>query len=109
MCHSFDGFWLIIFDGNHTSGIRKKTKNKPHAFDDPVALICNEEAKLEGLPLNRALRDEDGNIYDIIAGTFFLCGAPADSEDFTSLTDEQLAHYTNRFRFIEFYIQEVHT
>ena len=26
-----------------------------------------------------------------------------------SLTDEQLAHYTNRFRFIEFYIQEVHT
>lgn len=80
-----------------------------YPFDDPVALICNEEAKLEGLPLNRALRDEDGNIYDIIAGTFFLCGAPADSEDFTSLTDEQLAHYTNRFRFIEFYIQEVHT
>ena len=80
-----------------------------YPFDDPVALICNEEAKLEGLPLNRALRDEDGNIYDIIAGTFFLCGAPPDSEDFTSLTDEQLAHYTNRFRFIEFYIQEVHT
>ena len=74
-----------------------------------VALICNEEAKLEGLPLNRALRDEDGNIYDIIAGTFFLCGAPPDSEDFTSLTDEQLAHYSNRFRFIEFYIQEVRT
>lgn len=80
-----------------------------YPFDDPVALICNEEAKLEGLPLNRALRDEDGNIYDIIAGTFFLCGAPPDSEDFTSLTDEQLAHYTNRFRFIEFYIQEVRT
>ena len=52
---------------------------------------------------------KDGNIYDIIAGTFFLCGAPPDSEDFTSLTDEQLAHYTNRFRFIEFYIQSVHT
>ena len=80
-----------------------------YPFDDPVALICNEEAKLEGLPLNRALRDENGNIYDIIAGTFFLCGAPPDSEDFTSLTDEQLAHYTNRFRFIEFYIPEVHT
>ena len=25
--------------------------------------ICNEEGKLEGLPLNRALRDEDGDIY----------------------------------------------
>ena len=55
------------------------------------------------------MRDEDGNIYDIIAGTFFLCGAPPDGEDFTSLTDEQLAHYSNRFRFIEFYIQEVRT
>ena len=80
-----------------------------YPFNDPVALICNEEAKLEGLPLNRALRDENGNIYDIIAGTFFLCGAPPDSEDFTSLTDEQLAHYANRFRFIEFYIPEVCT
>ena len=78
-------------------------------FDDPVALVCNEEGKLKGLPLNRALRDEAGTIYDIISGPFFLCGAPPDSEDFTSLTDEQLAHYTNRFRFIEFYIQEVHT
>ena len=25
--------------------------------------ICNEEGKLEGLPLNRALRDEVGDIY----------------------------------------------
>ena len=25
--------------------------------------VCNEEGKLEGLPLNRALRDEDGDIY----------------------------------------------
>lgn len=80
-----------------------------YPFDDPVALVCNEEGKLKGLPLNRALRDEAGTIYDIISGPFFLCGAPPDSEDFTSLTDEQLAHYTNRFRFIEFYIQEVRT
>ena len=34
-----------------------------YPFDDPVAIVCNEEAKLEGLPLNRALRDEDGDIY----------------------------------------------
>ena len=25
--------------------------------------VCNEEGKLEGLPLNRALRDADGDIY----------------------------------------------
>ena len=34
-----------------------------YPYEAPVALVCNEEGKLEGLPLNRALRDEDGDIY----------------------------------------------
>lgn len=68
-----------------------------YPFDDPVALICNEEGKITDLPLNRCLRDEDGEIADIIAGTFFLCGAPADSDSFTSLTEEQIETYTERF------------
>ena len=29
-----------------------------YPFADPVAIICNDEGKLMGLPLNRALRDE---------------------------------------------------
>ena len=29
-----------------------------YPFDDPVAIICNEEGKLLGLPLNRALQQE---------------------------------------------------
>ena len=33
-----------------------------YPYEDPVALVCNEEGKLEGLPLNRALRDEDGDM-----------------------------------------------
>ena len=41
-----------------------------YPYDDAVALICGEEAKLEGKPLNRALRDEKGEIYDIVAGKF---------------------------------------
>ena len=69
-----------------------------------AALICNDEGKLLGLPLNRALRDEDGEIYDVIAGTFFICGAPADSEDFTSLTDEQTAYWLKRFAKPEFFV-----
>ena len=37
-----------------------------YPFDEPVALICNEEGKLLGLPLNRSLRHPDtGAIYDI--------------------------------------------
>jgi hypothetical protein len=69
-----------------------------------AALICNEEGKLLGLPLNRALRDENGEIYDAIAGTFFICGALADSENFTSLTDEQVAYWLGRFAKPEFFV-----
>ena len=77
-----------------------------YPFDHPeIALICNDEGKLNHLPLNRALLDADGNIVDIVAGTFFLCSAPADSENFESLTDEQIKIYTKRFEAIEIYIK----
>ena len=45
-----------------------------YPYEDPVALIVNEEGKLNGLPLNRALRDEDNDIYDIVAGAFLFFG-----------------------------------
>lgn len=45
-------------------------------FDDEAAVICNEEGKMYGLPLNRAIYDKDGEMIDIIAGTFFICDAP---------------------------------
>ena len=69
-----------------------------------AALICNDEGKLLGLPLNRALRDEDGAIYDVIAGTFFICGVPPDGESFTSLTDEQTAYWLERFARPELFV-----
>ena len=28
-------------------------------FDDDAAIVCNEEGKMMGLPLNRAVKDED--------------------------------------------------
>ena len=69
-----------------------------YPFEAPVALVCHEEGKLLGLPLNRALYDEEtGAVYDVIAGTFFLCGAPPEAEDFTSLTEEQLLRFSIRF------------
>ena len=60
--------------------------------------VCNDEGKLLGLPLNRALIDEvSGQIWDVVAGTFFLCGIPSDSDSFVSLTDEQMENYQKRF------------
>ena len=77
-----------------------------YPFSDPVALICNDEGKLLGLPLNRALyHPETGEMYDIIAGTFFLCGAPPDADHFTSLTDSQLEKYTQYFYTPESFIK----
>ena len=76
-----------------------------YPFDNPVALICNDDGKLLRLPLNRALFDEQGNIYDIIAGTFFICSAPLDSDSFASLTDEQIEKYKKRFDAMEFYLK----
>ena len=67
-----------------------------YPFEEPVAIVCNEEAKLEGLPLNRALRDEDGDIYDIVAGTFMVVGLTDDS--FGSLTPELMQQFTVHFK-----------
>lgn len=76
-----------------------------YPFDNPeVALVCNDDGKLLGLPLNRALRDKAGNIYDIVAGTFFICAAPANSDDFQSLTDDQLKFYMDMYSNIEAFI-----
>ena len=64
---------------------------------EPVALVCNDEAKLMGLPLNRALRYEDTReIYDIIAGPCFICDCSG--ENFGSLTPEQAQRYEEMFR-----------
>ncbi len=70
---------------------------QPIYLDDSVALICNDEGKLMNLPANRGLRDKDRQIYDIVFGTFFLCGTPADSDHFTSLTPEQIEQYQKLF------------
>ena len=76
-----------------------------YPFEEHVALVCAEEAKLNGLPPNRALRDEEGRIYDIICGTFFLCSAPPDSDNFESLTEEQIDRYTHLFRRPEVFLR----
>lgn len=67
-----------------------------YPYDDPVAIICDEEGKMNGKPLNRALRDEDGDVYDIVAGTFFVCGLG--EEDFASLPKELQKKYEDKFK-----------
>lgn len=66
-----------------------------YPFEDEVAIICDEEAKLNSKPLNRSLRDSSGEIYDIIAGTFLVVGLTEDN--FGSLSDEQMKEYSRFF------------
>ena len=71
-----------------------------YPFEEPVCIVCNEEGKLDGLPLNRAIRDEDtGDIADIIAGTFFICDCSGES--FGSLSSEQQKRYLEKYRLPE--------
>lgn len=66
-----------------------------YPYDDPIAIVCAEEGKINGDPLNRAIRDEDNDIVDIIAGTFFVCGLG--EEDFASLPKELQDKYEEKF------------
>lgn len=74
-----------------------------YPFDDPVAIICNEEGKMLGLPLNRALRDEDHHVYDVVAGTFLVAGLGA--EDFCSLNEKQIEKYSEHFKTPELFLR----
>ena len=73
-----------------------------YPFDDEVAVICNDEGKLEGLPLNRSLRDEDGEIYDVVAGTFLVVGLG--EENFEGLSKEQMDKFKAHFKTPEQFI-----
>jgi hypothetical protein len=66
-----------------------------YPFEEEVGLVCNEEGKLEGLPLNRSLRDGNEDIYDTIAGDFLVVGL--DEENFCSLSDEQMKQFKEHF------------
>ena len=74
-----------------------------YPFDDNVALVINDEGKIAGLPLNRALRTEDGDIYDIVAGDFLVVGLTED--DFGSLTPEQMEKVERQFHQPETFIR----
>ena len=74
-----------------------------YPFDDPVGLVMNEEGKIEGLPLNRALRDDEGQIYDVVAGSFLVVGLTEDS--FGSLTPDQMQKFEQQFHQPEVFVR----
>ena len=74
-----------------------------YPWEEMCAIVCDEESKLKGAELNRALRDENGEIYDAVAGTFLIVGLSEDS--FISLTDEQLQQFSEKFAMPETFLR----
>lgn len=74
-------------------------------FDDDAVIVCNEEGKINGMPMNRVLRDVRGNARDILCGTFFICYAPFESESFESLPDELCEKYKEMFKTPEMFVK----
>ena len=74
-----------------------------YPFDEQVGLVMNEEGKLEGLPLNRAIRDDDGQICDVVAGSFLVVGLT--EESFGSLTPDQMQRFEQQFHQPEVFVQ----
>lgn len=77
-----------------------------HMTNNEVYIILSVKGKIEGLPLNRAIFYE-GELIEIIAGTFFICADPWESEHFESLTDDQAKEYAELFMDPEYFVRTV--
>ena len=74
-----------------------------YPFEDPVAVIVNEEGKLEGLQLNRGIYDPDGRLYDIFSGTMLVVGLG--EENFASLSPELVTKFAKMYEQPEMFIR----
>lgn len=74
-----------------------------YPWDDHVAVVCDDDGIANGKSPNRLLADEDGKPYDILKGTFFICGI--DVEDFCSISDELAEKYMEKFRWPEMFFR----
>ena len=71
--------------------------------DDSCCIVCDEDARLKNSPYNRVLRDEDGDICDVVAGTFLIVGLGEDN--FISLESKYIKKYTELFSVPELFFR----
>lgn len=74
-----------------------------YPFEEEVGIILNECGKLLGLPLNRAMRTNDGEVYDIYAGPFLVVGLTEDN--FGSLSPELMEKFEAKFHQPEMFVK----
>ena len=63
-----------------------------YPYHEEVAIVCNEEGLINGLPFNRSVPGGYGGVF----GTFFICGLG--EEDFCSPPPELMERFKKEFR-----------
>ena len=79
-----------------------------YPYNDSVAVMCNEDGKLMSnrCPPNRVMLDDYGRVQDVIYGTMVILGISEIDGELTSLTEDQIEHYSEVFHYPnEFYIR----
>lgn len=80
-----------------------------YPFEEMVCIVCNDEGKVNGMPLNRAVfvktddKEDSFEMVDIIAGPCFICDCSG--EEFGSLSSEQCEKYLSMFRYPEHFVR----
>ena len=67
-----------------------------YPYEDRIVLVCNEESKLLNLTPNREIKNDEGQVTDVIFGDFFIAGDGED--DFASISDELAEKYKSVFQ-----------
>ena len=62
-----------------------------YPFEEPVAIVANDEGILLKMEFNRSVEGGYGGIF----GPFFVCGI--EGESFSSLTPEQMTRYREKY------------
>lgn len=96
-----------VVEIDHTLEAMQKTVGgyiEQFRLDEHASIVCNEEGKMGGFQPNRAIWYE-GELIEIIFGTFFICAAPLDSENFESLTEEQANEFAAQFMAPEYFVR----
>ena len=69
-----------------------------YPYEEPVAIVCNEEGILEGLDFNRSVPGGYGGVF----GTFFICGLG--EENFRSLPPDLMERFKSEYAHSEILI-----
>lgn len=62
-----------------------------YPYEEEVAIVCNEEGLINGLPFNRSVPGGYGGVF----GTFFICGLGEDN--FCSLPPELMERFKSEY------------